>query len=281
MNDLEKRIRALEARDVPDYCPEAAGFRLRDNYDFGCNIERIDQLADLCFDKLPYPGAEDHLPSNGEYQRYRPIGTGFHLLDTDAGLLRMVAKPAITDTGELIIGSAMVRAKQTVKYGFFEARFRCLGGPTIWPAWWLLPANGAWPPEIDWFDSPENADPNRETSRMVHLGVVAAAGRTDKVTDSKLDQWSDYRSPGLDWGRDFVTIGGYWHGQDIAHFVNGVCVRRGMFDWLDSNGADPGDAFMVLNLAIGGNWPGKPTAATFTVNGTAVLEVDYIRHWVP
>jgi hypothetical protein len=289
MNDLEKRIRALEARVVPAYCPDAAGFRLRDNYDFGVNIERIDQLADAVYDKLPYPGAEDHLPSNREYERYRPIGAGFHQIDTDVALLRLIARPTM-DGKDLIIGSAMIRPKETVRDYFVECRWRVLGGPTVWPALWDIPANGSVFPEVDWVDTIRHQDPTRETPAMIHLGVRPADGQTEHVDLSLLDQWSNYHLPnGKRWDKDFIVSGGLRQGDTVAHFVDGLCVRRGTLSRLTKEGVDAGPSFLTLNLAIGGfspsgdPWPGQPTDATFTERGgtCALMEIDYLRLYVP
>lgn len=39
--------------------------------------------------------------------------------------------------------------KEEFRYGYFEARIKVSSGKGIWPAFWLLPSNHNWPPEID------------------------------------------------------------------------------------------------------------------------------------
>ena len=45
--------------------------------------------------------------------------------------------------------SGRLKGKRYFTYGYFEASLRVDGAPSAWPAFWLLPESGAWPPEID------------------------------------------------------------------------------------------------------------------------------------
>jgi beta-glucanase (GH16 family) len=45
-------------------------------------------------------------------------------------------------------------------YGYFEAKAMMPAGKAMWPAFWLLNSNAAWPPEIDVFEMFDGTNPN-------------------------------------------------------------------------------------------------------------------------
>jgi beta-glucanase (GH16 family) len=71
------------------------------------------------------------------------------------GLLHLVArveavKPKFPYTSGLIsTGGHLNKQLFAFKYGYIEMRAKFPPGAGIWPAFWMLPADGTWPPEID------------------------------------------------------------------------------------------------------------------------------------
>jgi len=55
-----------------------------------------------------------------------------------------------------------------------------------------------------------------------------------------------------------------------------VLVVDRSYAWEHDNGRDAGPAHVLINLAVGGKWPGPPDDSTVF---PARLKVDYIRVW--
>lgn len=136
-------------------------------------------------------------------------------------------------------------------YGYFEVRADLPAGQGVWPAFWLLPAAGGWPPEIDVFEQLGHD----EVYHNIHT-KNPAQGATGFTTYLPTND-DGFHTYGLLWTKDTIT----W-------YIDGIGV---------ASVATPDDMhqpmYMLLNLAIGGNWPGNPDAS-FT---SAQLNVDYIR----
>ena len=88
---------------------------------------------------------------NNELQAY--VDTAFKLVD---GILRIRAdnQPAVFHGKPMQFTSGIIHSygKHAQKFGWFEIRCRIPKGKGLWPAFWLLPQAGGWPPEIDVFE---------------------------------------------------------------------------------------------------------------------------------
>src|SRR5262249_35012244 len=128
-------------------------------------------------------------------------------------------------------------------YGFFEMRARLPIGAGLWPAFWLLPRNGQWPPEIDVFEQLGN-DP-----RTIYVGTHSAVGGPNVATTKALqiaDTSTAFHVYGLDWGETDITW--YFDGKPVYRVPTPSDMHTPMY--------------MLINLAVGGvgSWPGPPTA---------------------
>jgi beta-glucanase (GH16 family) len=242
-----------------------AGYHLVKNWDFQANVLNDQDLRSEFYTRyINAGGTLDHF--SDEWEVYRDNGN--HVIV--GGVLRLVAR---LPSGELTLGaieSGMLRSKWTGKYGYFEARMKLPAGRGMWPAFWLAPQDQKWPPEIDIFEVVNNGnDTCKNSYHFLHGRFVG-----DTIA-SLLDKHGAYW-PGFDYCDLFHTFAIEWTPSAIKHYVDNVLVVEREFQWRHDDGGDGGPAHILINLAIGGKWPGAPTSAS---EFPAALEVEYIRVW--
>jgi beta-glucanase (GH16 family) len=185
----------------------------------------------------------------GELQYYAP--DAFNL---NSGKLNIVAKP--TPNGDHAYDSGLIAsyASFAPEFGRFEIRCKIPSGKGLWPAFWLLPADTSWPPEIDVFEAlGQETDTVHMTAHWEQNGEHQQDG-------------GQYTGP--DFSRDFHTFAVEWSADKMVWFVDGA--KRHEVD-----GKSPtAPMYLLANLAVGGDWPGAPNAST---QFPATFAIDYIR----
>jgi len=205
------------------------------------------------------------LTGNGELQLYTDptfAGTSGHPLGLNPfsisnGVLDIHAQTvdAATSAGmwNYAYSSGVITTHQSFAqtYGYFEMRADL---PTdvsgAWPAFWLVPADGSWPPELDVMET-LSGTPNVDytTAHSQATGSHTAVGSASLVT-----------SVG-----GFHTYGVLWTATTLTWFLDGQAVFQT---------ATPADMnkpmYMIANMAVGG-WAGTPN---FT---SADMKIDYIH----
>jgi beta-glucanase (GH16 family) len=150
---------------------------------------------------------------------------------------------------EYVSGMITTQPSFSQLYGYFEMRAKLPKGKGVWPAFWLLPADLSWPPEIDVMEN--IGDPT-----TVYVTLHSKHTKTDG-TEVKI-------APDA-----FNTYAVSWTREEVVWFVNGREVKRF---------PTPGDMhkpmYMLANIAAGGNWAGPPDAST---QFPARMQIDYIR----
>ena len=172
------------------------------------------------------------------------------------GTLTIQAKPT---TNSEIFGyqytSGMISTQATFAqtYGYFEMRAELPHAAGAWPAFWLLPADGSWPPELDVMET-LTSDP-RAAWTTEHSGLGGAhtsAGQASFVPDS---------------ADGFHAYGVLWTPTNLTWYIDGVEVFHT---------ATPADMnkpmYMIANVALGG-WGGAIDAASLPAD----MKIDYIR----
>lgn len=151
-------------------------------------------------------------------------------------------------------GRVSTRGRFSQLYGYFEMRARFSAGRGLWPAFWLLPADGSWPPEIDVMEVLGHEPDKVYTT--VHSSAMPKQG-----ADTKADPTSDgYHRYGVMWGP--ATIDFYLDGAKIQSMKTPPDAHKPMY--------------ITANLAVGGHWPGDPDAST---RFPATMDIDYIHAW--
>ena len=148
-------------------------------------------------------------------------------------------------------------AKWGHKYGYYEAKIMSPFGQAVWPAFWLLPTDNSWPPEIDVMEI-VGSKPNKTLNTFFwkdSSGNTAKDSGTYTHNDNLSNDWHVY---GLNWQKDRLE----W-------YLDGKLIRE-----VSSANVPKQPMHIVLNLAIGGTLPGQPDRTT---PATLQMLVDYVR----
>lgn len=243
------------------------GYHLVKNWDFGENVKTERDMRQEFYTRYIYGGGRlDHL--NKEWQRYRDNGN--HVVDDDS--LKLVAR-VVNGLKEGEIESGMIRSKWSGKYGYVECRIKVPSGQGLMPACWLNPQDKKWPPEIDIVEIVNNGVVGTGSSfHFVHEGKNQGK---PGIIYSLLNDRKAYK-PGVDYSDAFHTFAVEWTRDRVKHFVDDRLVIERELRWKHSDGSDGGDAHVLINLAVGGKWPGPPKSVD---DFPAAIEIDFIRVW--
>lgn len=189
------------------------------------------------------------------------------------GSLAIEASPAsraITAVSGAAYTSGVITTQYSFSqtYGYFEARMKLPAGKGLWPAFWLVPANGPRPPEIDILEA--FATPNDHGSGGPTEIHYASTDRIDKLSRQAVsDVCKGWRDIGKDITSDFHTYGADVEPTGVVFYFD-----RQAYASCPPNSAVNGPLFMIINLAVGGDWPGYPNASNVW---PAKLYIDYVR----
>ncbi len=156
-------------------------------------------------------------------------------------------------------------------YGKIEVRAKLPYGQGIWPAIWMLPTYnyyGRWPRsgEIDIMEFLGH-EPEKIYGTLIYGKPYEASSNTYSLYNEKT--FSD----------DFHTFGLVWEPEGIYWYVDGQPLHYETY-WYTSNNSDEFPSpfnmpfHLILNIAVGGSWPGRPDEATVFPQ---FMYVDYIR----
>lgn len=140
------------------------------------------------------------------------------------------------------------------QYGYVESRMDLPAGVGFWPAFWMLPGNhddGLGEIDImEWVgDEPDYYHVN------YHVDGPGDDAESDRVG---FDLSDGYHTYGVNWQEDSITW--YIDGKEFHRSANRTHTPM----------------YVILNLAVGGDWPGSPNSST---QFPSTMKVDYVRVW--
>ncbi|MEV4570234.1 lectin [Nonomuraea sp. NPDC049419] len=162
----------------------------------------------------------------------------------------------------------LTAATFTRTYGRFEARMKLPRGQGIWPAFWMLGGTSGWPDngEIDIMEN-IGREPNTVHGTIHGPGYSGGGGIGAGYTI------------GAPFADAFHTFAVDWSPNLIVWYVDGVeYQRRTPADLGGNRWVFDHPFFMIMNVAVGGNWPGYPDGST---TFPQTLTVDYVRVYAP
>ena len=182
---------------------------------------------------------------------------------------------AVKDGDSITSGRVNTMGKHDFKYGIFEAKVKVPAGSGYLPAFWLMPTDeslyGQWPRcgEIDIMEVL-----GKETNKVygtLHYG--------NPHTES---QGSTTLTEG-DFAEEYHVYAVEWEPGSFKWYVDGMLYYEA-HDWFSTTEGlgtvtypAPYDQqfYVILNLAVGGKWPGSPDENTDFDN--QAFKIDYVR----
>lgn len=224
--------------------------------------------------------AKRNLWANGERQIYFDpayLGLGIDPFRLADGILTIRAEPLQSEARARLMGdlarqppeirstnlwevthsSGMISTRGLFhqRYGYFEMRARWSGDRGLWPAFWLLPEGGGWPPEIDIVEA--HGDRPGVAYHSIH----------SRIAPRDVTRTAHYRGqPGT-----FHRFGALWRPDRIDYFIDGRLVA--------TNDVRPDmhvPMYILVTLGVGGHWPGYPEPGQ---TRPMTLDIDYVRAW--
>lgn len=152
---------------------------------------------------------------------------------------------------------------QNFLYGKIEARIKVPQGQGLWPAFWMLGSNMAavHHPDCGEIDIMEHVNNENAICGTLHWNSNGMHSEGGQVY---LDDVFEYHNYSIEWSPNYIKWfidDNQYAEYDITNGANGTSSCHKPF-------------FILLNLAVGGNWPKNPDSTT---QFPAKMYVDYVR----
>jgi beta-glucanase (GH16 family) len=178
------------------------------------------------------------------------------------GNLLIIARKESYESADYTSASLITYGKRSWTYGKIEARIKLTNGQGLWPAFWTLGQNiyqVGWPEcgEIDIMEHINNVDLIFGTLHWLNGEHISSGGSSSCNVNI------------------FHNYGVEWDKESIKWFLDGekyyeVTIK----DNINSTEEFHLPHYIIMNMAIGGAWPGPPDVTTSFPD---TMFVDYVR----
>ena len=204
---------------------------------------------------------------NNELQYYRKENAW-----TEEGVLVIEARNEAFSGKQYTSTRMKSQDKKSFRYGRIDIRALLPKGQGIWPALWMLGNNistAGWPScgEIDIMELIGGTGNDNTVHGTVHYdkdGSYVFHG--GKKTISNEIYAEKYHVFSIIWDETSIT----WHMDDMQYYSVDITPQH-MSEFHQ-------EFFFILNIAVGGNWPGDPDSTTIFPQQ---MKIDYIRVFQP
>ena len=186
------------------------------------------------------------------------------------GSLVITAKKQAYNGRDYTSGRIVTKGKKDFVFGRVDTRARVPKGKGIWPAIWMLGSNDStspWPTcgEIDIMEL-RGSNPKVNLTTM-HFGT--------SVT-TRIQKGTTYTLPGTDdFAADYHLFSIVRSRDQMRFYIDGT-----LYYTLTSGDVSPypfnNPFYMILNVAVGGDFDGNPDAST---TFPQQMQVDYVRYY--
>jgi len=210
---------------------------------------------------------------NGELQTYTSSAANSYISNGSLFI------KAINTTGSNYTSARLkTQGKKSWKYGKIEARIKLPYGKGIWPAFWMLgnnitTAGVGWPKcgEIDIMEMIGGTPSNNGGDRRVF-------GTGHWYQDATTPHASFGSSTAISTGQlsdDFHIFSIIWDAYKIEWYFDGIKYSTlSLISPTVVKNTFQAPFFIILNIAVGGTWPGNPDGTTVFPQ---TMEIDYVR----
>lgn len=205
-------------------------------------------------------------PDNHELQVYTRSAANVSL-DGAGHLAVRALRSGATYTSARVV----TRDKLTMFYGRVSARIKVPTGAGVWPAFWMLGSHidsVGWPAcgEVDIMELPNTASVFNVTLHGPRSGTDYLGGEGVGTTGPIADLSNDFHDYWMSWKKNWIKVG--VDGTTLGEFSPASLPPGG--EWVFNH-----PMYAILNVAVGGDWPGAPTAET---RFPATMLVDWFRY---
>ncbi len=182
------------------------------------------------------------------------------------GVLVIEAREERIIRGDYTSARLKTEGLQELQFGRIEARIQIPRGQGLWPAFWMLGTEGDRWPGIGEIDIMENIgrEPHQIHGTVHGPGYSGGNGVGGSLIKPAAPFADDYHIYAIEWEPDAIR----WYVDD--RLFSTVTPEDVPGDWV----FDDHPFYLILNVAVGGHWPGDPDETT---PFPQQMRVDYVR----